>query len=275
MPKTEQQLTDDVVQRLADTPNDRLRLVMQALVRHLHAFAQEVRLTEAEWLAGIEFLTATGHITDDRRQEFILLSDTLGLSSLVEMITHGADAQTTESTILGPFYIPGAPLRERGASIEISDVGGEKTLVSGTVRTTAGAPISSAVLDVWQTAPNGLYDVQDPKQTAYNLRGRFRTAEDGSYLFATVRPADYPIPDDGPVGKLLSATGRHPWRAAHIHVKITADGYQPLTTHLFDAESKYLDTDTVFGVKDSLVRQFVRQEDGTLRLTADFVLQPA
>jgi catechol 1,2-dioxygenase len=269
---TEQQLTDEVVQRLDATSDDRLREVMQSLVRHLHAFAREVRLTESEWLAGIQFLTATGRITDDKRQEFILLSDTLGLSSLVEMITHAADREATESTILGPFYRPDAPFRETGDSIEISDVHGQRTVVTGTVRDAAGTPIAAAVVDVWQTAPNGLYDIQDPYQADFNLRGRFRTDADGGYRFATVRPADYSIPDDGPVGKLLAETGRHPWRAAHIHVKISADRFQPLTTHLFDADSKYLHSDTVFGVKDSLIRQFVGQADGTYALNADFVL---
>jgi len=269
---TEQQLTDEVVQRLDATFNDRLREVMQSLVRHLHAFAREVRLTESEWMAGIQFLTATGRITDDKRQEFILLSDTLGLSSLVEMITHASSQEVTESTILGPFYLPDAPWRENGDSIEVGDVGGQKAVVSGTVRDTEGMPISGAIVDVWQTAPNGLYDIQDPEQPEFNLRGRFRTDADGGYRFASVRPADYPIPDDGPVGKLLAETGRHPWRAAHIHVKVSAEGFAPLTTHLFDSASKYLHSDTVFGVKDSLVREFVGQPDGTCALHTDFVL---
>ena len=277
-------LTTEVVRRLAATPDPRLREVMQALVRHLHAFAREVSLTEEEWLAGIRFLTATGQMCDDKRQEFILLSDTLGLSMLVDEINHEAGGAVTESTVLGPFYVADAPFREYGDSIVLKD-DGEPAVVSGVVRGTDGKPIPGAVLDVWQTASNRLYDVQDPDQPPFNLRGRFRTRDDGSYRFVTVRPASYPVPDDGPVGKLLRATGRHPWRAAHIHAVVSADGYQPVTTHIFDADSDYLDSDTVFGVKDSLIRPFVRHDDpdeaARLGVTApyltvenDFVLSP-
>jgi protocatechuate 3,4-dioxygenase beta subunit len=276
-------LTAEVVRRLEQTPDPRLREVMQALVRHLHAFTREVNLTDEEWLAGIRFLTATGDMCDAERQEFILLSDTLGLSMLVDEINHEAGGAVTESTVLGPFYVAGAPFREYGESIVRKD-DGEPAVVSGVVRGTDGAPIAGAVLDVWQTASNRLYDVQDPDQPQHNLRGRFRTRDDGSYRFVTVRPVSYPVPHDGPVGRLLRATGRHPWRAAHIHVIVSADGHRPVTTHIFDADSDYLDSDTVFGVKDSLVRPFVRHDDpGEARLgvTApyltvenDFVLAP-
>jgi protocatechuate 3,4-dioxygenase beta subunit len=271
---SEPELTAEVLARLATTPDDRLREVMTALVRHLHAFAAEVRLTEAEWLAGIRFLTAVGHITDERRQEFILLSDTLGLSSLVDLITHGAGEEVTESTVLGPFYVPGAPWRELGDSIVLGGPPGEPLLVRGTVRSTVNRPLAGAVVDVWQTAPNGRYDVQDPDQPPGNLRGRFRTDESGRYEFRTVRPVDYPIPDDGPVGGLLSATGRHPWRAAHIHAIVSAPGHASVTTHIFDSTSTYLDSDTVFGVKPSLVRTFAPDESGHLSVTQDFVLRP-
>ena len=273
---TEAGLTAQVLQRLDATPDPRLREVMLALVRHLHAFASQVRLTEAEWMAGIRFLTATGHITDDVRQEFILLSDTLGLSSLVDLITHGSGAEVTESTVLGPFYLPDAPWREAGGSIVLAGPAGEPAVVSGQVRSADGSPLPGAVLDVWQAAPNGRYDVQDPQQPRGNLRGRFRTDGDGRYEFRTVRPVDYPVPDDGPVGALLAATGRHPWRAAHIHVIVSAPGHASVTTHIFDATSTYLDSDAVFGVKRSLVRDFTPEEGtgpGHLAVEQDFVLR--
>jgi protocatechuate 3,4-dioxygenase beta subunit len=274
---TEQALTRQVLDRLAATPDPRLREVMHALVRHLHAFAAEVRLTEREWMTGIEFLTAVGRITDATRQEFILLSDTLGLSSLVDLISHGHGGQVTESTVLGPFYRPGAPWRANGESIAAAGQPGDPLAVRGQVRSAAGHPLPGAVLDVWQAAPNGLYDVQDPRQPPFNLRGRFRAGEQGRYAFATVRPGDYPVPHDGPVGQLLQATGRHPWRAAHIHLIVTAPGHAGVTTHIFDAASRYLDSDTVFGVKDSLVRQFARAPGGApgYTLAQDFVLRPA
>jgi len=271
---TESELTAEVLRRLAATPDPRLREVMQALLRHLHGFAREVRLTEDEWMAGIRFLTAIGHITDERRQEFILLSDTLGLSSLVDMITHGTDqSEVTESTVLGPFYVPDAPWREPGESTAIGGPPGEPVLVRGQVRSAAGDPLPDAVLDVWQAAPNGRYDVQDPEQPAGNLRGRFRAGDGGRYEFRALRPADYPVPDDGPVGRLLAATGRHPWRAAHIHVIVTAPGHAGLTTHVFDSASRYLESDTVFGVRAGLIRDFAPGPDGCT-VDQDFVLRP-
>lgn len=277
----ENEITEEVLRRLAATPDPRLREVMLSLVRHLHAFAREVRLTEREWMAGIEFLTATGHMCDDQRQEFILLSDTLGLSSLADVITHAGQADVTASTILGPFYVPGAPQREFGESIALVDVG-DPLIVSGTVRSSDGAPLSDATLDVWQTAANGLYDIQDSNQPQWNLRGVFWTGPDGRYQFRTVRPVTYAIPDDGPVGALLRNTGRHPWRAAHIHAIVSAPGHAPVTTHIFDRDDPYLESDAVFGVKRSLAFTFVRHEsaqDTSLRvphfsIDVDFVLAP-
>lgn len=271
---TEGQLTDEVVHRIQATPDARLREVMTALVHHLHAFATQVRLTDDEWLAGVRFLTATGHITDDVRQEFILLSDTLGLSSLVDIINHSdVDTLATEPTILGPFYVPESPWREFGASIVEYEDGGEAALLRGTVRDEDGTGIPGAVVDIWQNAATGFYAVQQPGvQPATNLRGRFRTDDDGRYEVRTVRPVPYPIPDDGPVGKLLQATGRHQWRAAHVHVKASAEGFVPLTTHVFDRRSDYLDSDTVFGVKDSLIEDFVPGDDGVLICGHDIVL---
>lgn len=263
---TEDQLTDEVIARLEATPDDRLREVTQALVRHLHAFAREVRLTDEEWLAGIAFLTDTGHMCDDVRQEFILLSDTLGLSSLVDLINHSdVESLATEPTILGPFYVPESPWRQFGDSMVEYDDGGEPTILRGVVQDETGAPIAGATLDVWQNAATGFYAVQQPEeQPATNLRGRYLTDDQGRFEIRTVRPVPYPIPNDGPVGRLLRDTGRHEWRAAHIHVKASHDGFEPLTSHIFDRESDYLDSDTVFGVKDSLIRDFVPGEDGVL-----------
>jgi len=271
---TAQDLTAEVLSRLENTPDLRLREVMQAAVRHLHAFAEEIVLTEEEWLAGIHFLTATGHITDDVRQEFILLSDTVGLSSLVDLINHSdVDSLASEPTILGPFYVPESPVRSYGDSMVEYDDQGEPALLTGRVLDEDGKPLADAEVDVWQNAATGFYAVQQPdEQPATNLRGRYRTDEHGEYAIRTVRPVPYPIPHDGPVGKLLAATGRHPWRAAHIHARVSADGFEPLTTHIFDAASDYLDSDTVFGVKESLIDDFVPGADGVLVCHHDFVL---
>lgn len=272
---TEDALTDEVVSRLRATPDDRLRAVMTALVRHLHAFAKEVRLTEGEWMTAVEFLTATGQACDDVRQEFVLLSDTLGLSSLVDLINHAdVDSVATEPTILGPFYAAGSPRREFGESMVEYDDGGEAAIVRGAVRDEDGDPIAGATVDVWQTAATGFYAVQQPEvQGATNLRGVYATDELGRYELRTVRPVPYPVPHDGPVGRLLRDTGRHPWRAAHIHAKVSAPGFEPLTTHLFDRASAYLDSDTVFGVKEALVKDFKPGGDGALLCEHDFVLR--
>ena len=272
---TEDALTDEVVSRLEAAPDARLREVITALVRHLHAFAKEVRLTDEEWFTGIRFLTATGEICDDVSQEFILLSDTLGLSSLVDLVNHSdVAARATEPTILGPFYVPGSPEREFGASMVEYDDGGEPALLRGTVRDPDGNPVAGASLDVWQNAATGFYAVQQPEiQGATNLRGVYHTDDQGRYEIRTVRPVPYPIPSDGPVGQLLEDTGRHPWRAAHIHAKVSAPGFEPLTTHLFDRESDYLDSDTVFGVKESLIKDFEPTDDGPLLCEHDFVLR--
>jgi hydroxyquinol 1,2-dioxygenase len=278
-------LTEQVVDRIANCPDPRLRELMTGLVRHLHAFAEEQSLTEAEWMAGIRFLTDVGHMCDERRQEFILLSDTLGVSMLVDLINHDTGGGATDSTVLGPFYVADSPWRSNGDAIT-DDLGDQPLLVSGHVRDTAGGAIAGATLDVWQTASNMLYAVQDATQSPENLRGRFRTDGDGAYSFRTVRPVAYPIPDDGPVGKMLHATGRHPWRPAHIHFVVSADGCVPVTTHIFDSESAYLESDAVFGVKPSLVRTLTAHDPesetppdgirgGWYSVDVDLVLQPA
>ena len=250
---TADELTRQVVAAYAATPDPRLREVLGALTRHLHAFAVETGLTVAEWRAGVEFLTATGQKCDSERQEFVLLSDVLGLSSLVEEINAAAGA--TESTVLGPFYLPGAPVRAFGEQLG-RPADGSPVLVRGVVTDLAGAGLAGAKLDVWQASGNGLYDTQDPDQPPFNLRGVFTTDAAGRYEFRTVRPVSYPVPTDGPVGDLLRAASRSRWRAAHIHAIVSAPGYRPVTTHVFDSQNPYLGTDAVFGVKDSLIKDF-------------------
>lgn len=270
----EERLTEAVVAKLAVCPDPRLKRVMEALIRHLHAFAREVELTEAEWATGIRFLTETGQMCDDKRQEFILLSDVLGLSMLVDAMNHRKPEGATQSTVLGPFYVEGAPDLEPGANIAKAG-GGEPVAVSGRVLTPQGNPIAGALLDVWQTAPNGFYDIQDPTQPEFNLRGRFRTDRAGAFRFHTVKPTSYPLPTDGTVGRMLAAVGRHPFRPAHIHFIVSAPGYESVTTHLFAAGDPYLDSDAVFGVKNSLIVEFRPARDGNgLTLEYDFGLKP-
>src|SRR5262245_45500928 len=240
--------------------DDRLRRIVESLTLHLHAFATDVGLTQEEWAAGIGILTETGHITDERRQEFILWSDALGLSMLVDALAHAAPPGATESTVLGPFYVPGAEVREFGASIA-EEPAGEPAWVHGYVRDLNGDAIAGAELDVWQNGDDRLYAVQNPDAPEHHLRGRFLTRADGSYAFLAVRPVPYTIPDDGPVGRMLAATARHPWRPAHIHMIVRAAGYRTVATHIFDAGSDYLDSDAVFAVKPSLLREFVRRPD--------------
>ncbi len=258
---TAREITEQVTASFEDGPDPRLTEVMQALVRHLHAFVTDVRLTEAEWAAAIAVLTATGHITDERRQEFILWSDTLGVSMLVDAISHHTPPGATESTVLGPFWVAGAPVRPYGANLAEQEAG-TPAWVHGRVLSLDGEPVADAELDVWQNGDNRLYAVQDDDAPDDHLRGRFRTGPDGRFAFRAVRPVPYPIPDDGPVGRMLAATGRHPWRPAHIHVVVRAPGHVPLTTHIFDATSEYLDGDTVFAVKPTLLRDFVPREAG-------------
>jgi protocatechuate 3,4-dioxygenase beta subunit len=253
-------ITASVIASFENCGEERLTQLMTALVRHLHAFADEVGLTPGEWTAAIAALTATGHITDERRQEFILWSDTLGVSMVVDALDHDFPEGATESTVLGPFYVPGSPERAYGASIVEDATAGVPVWVHGRVRALDGTPIAAAEVDVWQNDENMLYAVQSPEMSENHLRGRFRTGEDGRYAFVGVRPVPYPIPDDGPVGSMLGAAGRHPWRPAHIHMIVRAPGYRTLTTHIFDAASEYLDGDAVFAVKPSLLREFVRHD---------------
>ncbi|MER5942678.1 intradiol ring-cleavage dioxygenase [Streptomyces sp. NPDC001928] len=254
-------VTDEVVAGLRGTDDPRLRELLTGLVRHLHDFARETRLTQEEWERAIGFLTVTGQTCTDTRQEFILLSDVLGLSMLVETINgrHGPGA--TESTVLGPFHMTQSPVRELGASIDLVG-GGEPCVVSGRVLSRDGAPLPGAVVDVWQADGNGFYDVQQPDlQPSGNGRGLFTADDEGRFWFRTCVPSPYPIPTDGPVGELLRATGRHPYRPAHIHFIASAAGHTPVTTHIFVAGSDYLDSDAVFAVKPGLVTDFAPVDD--------------
>jgi len=231
----------------------RLRFILEHLVRHLHDFTRETKLSHEEWRDAISFLTKAADITTPERNEFILLSDVLGLSSLVDMI-HSPD-EATSSSVLGPFHITGAPNLPVGGDLK-RDNDGDTVIVQGQVLSPDDKPIAGAVLEIWQTADNGLYSNQDTAQPDYNFRTRQVVGDDGRYAFTTVRPAPYTVPDDGPVGDLLQATGRHPWRPSHLHFIIQAGGYRSLVTELFPSDDPYLDQDAVFGVREDLVMQY-------------------
>ena len=257
----EQRLTDEVVASFDHTTDPRLRIVLQALTRHLHAFLREVRLTEDEWQAAIAFLTETGHITDDRRQEFILLSDVLGASMQTIAINNEAHANATEATVFGPFFVEGSPEIPLGGDLAGGGTG-EPCWVEGTVTDTDGNPVPGALIEVWEADEDGFYDVQyDDGRVA--ARGHLHTDTDGGYRFWALTPTPYPIPHDGPVGRLLQAAGRSPMRAAHLHFLVRAEGRRTLVTHIFVRGDVYLDRDSVFGVKPSLVRDFIREPAGT------------
>src|SRR5947199_6551681 len=284
--KTEDDITAEALQRFSQTPDPRLRQIILALVKHLHAFVKEVELTEAEWFRAIEILTEAGRMCSDKRQEFILFSDTLGVSMVVDLINHRKPDGATESTVFGPFHRSGAPEMPPGGNIAPHDVDGTPAIVSGRVLTLNGEPIAGARLDVWQADSSGRYDSQYPDSDELHMRGLFRTDSEGRYVIRTVRPVHYAIPSDGPVGRMLRATNRHPWRPAHVHFVVSADGYEPVTTHIFDDTDPYLGSDTVFAVKESLICRFVRHDEAdeaSPRLSLappfytvdfDFVLKP-
>ncbi|GAA4099604.1 intradiol ring-cleavage dioxygenase [Nocardioides kongjuensis] len=281
----EQDLVERVLRSFDATADPRLKEVVQALTRHLHAFLREVRLTEAEWEAGIGFLTDAGHITDDKRQEFILLSDVLGASMQTIAMNNEAHGDATEATVFGPFFVDGSPRIESGGDIA-GDAAGEPCWVEGTVTDTDGRPVAGARIEVWEADDNGFYDVQyDDDRTA--ARAHLFSGQDGSYAFWAIRPTPYPIPDDGPVGRMLAATGRSPMRASHLHFMVTAPGQRTLVTHIFVEGDELLESDSVFGVKESLVKRFEQQPAGTpapgdrvvdgawSRVRFDIVLAPA
>lgn len=264
-------LTQEVVDRFSDTPDPRLREILGALVRHLHAFARETRLTEAEWFEGIRFLSDTGQACTATRQEFILLSDVLGLSMQTVAQQAERPAGCTEATVFGPFFVPDAPQVAFGGDVA-RGAQGQPCVVSGSVRGPDGEAIVQATLEVWQADDEGLYDVQKPDLDQAQARGVLHTREDGRYEFRTVVAQAYPIPTDGPVGRLLQASRRSPWRPAHLHFRISAEGYETLITHVFKRGDPHLASDPVFGVRPSLVADWRPQPDGTTRLDFDFVL---
>jgi hydroxyquinol 1,2-dioxygenase len=269
-----QTITEAVLARQANTVDARLKRIMTSLVHHLHEFAREVELTEDEWFKGIEFLTRCGHITDDKRQEFILLSDVVGLSMLIVAQNNDKPAGCTEATVFGPFHVEGAPHYELGADIA-NGARGTPCVVRGTVRGVDGEPIAGAQLDVWQSDAEGLYDVQHTGIDHAQARGILNADSEGRYHFRSILAVPYPIPHDGPVGDLLKATGRHPWRPAHLHFLITAPGYETLITHVFRSDDPYLDSDAVFGVRQSLIADWKQQPDGSYLVEYDFVLNPS
>jgi hydroxyquinol 1,2-dioxygenase len=282
----EAELVARVLQSFEGCPDPRLRQLMQSLARHLHAFVREVRLTEEEWAKGIDFLTATGRITDDRRQEFVLLSDVLGLSMQTIAVNNAAYGAATEATVFGPFFVEGSPHIEIGEDLAFG-AAGEPCWVEGTVTDSKGRPVPGARLEVWEADADGFYDIQyDDERTA--ARAHLFSGADGAYAFWGLTPTPYPIPHDGPVGGLLAATGRSPMRASHLHFMVSAPGLRTLVTHIFVRGDELLDSDTVFGVKESLVKDFERQPPGTptpngrdlgdrawSRVRFDIVLAPA
>ncbi len=258
---TEENSVDVVISRNAGAKSERLKQIMEVVTRKLHEAVKELEPTQEEWMDAILFLTRTGHTCTDWRQEFILLSDVLGVSMLVDAINNRKPTGASESTVLGPFHVADAPELPMGANICL-DHKGEDMVISGRILDTDGKPIAGAVLDVWQANDEGFYDVQQQGiQPDFNLRGVFRTGEDGRYWFRAVKPKYYPIPDDGPVGQMLGALGRHPYRPAHLHYIIKAEGFETLVTHIFDPDDPYIRSDAVFGVKESLLADFRLTED--------------
>lgn len=258
---TAEDVTATVLSIVERTPDARLREVMTALIRHVHDFAREVRLTPGELLQAAEFLTACGQISSDHRHEFLMLSDTLGLTMVVDTVATDVAEGGFESSVLGPFYRSGAPEVPHGANLSKGEDDGDPAHFSGTVTDLSGTPISGAVLDIWGTNAKGLYENLDPSQPDFNLRGKVRTRDDGTFDVWTVKPVSYPIPDDGPAGQLLHAMERHNMRPGHIHVIVSAEGYRTVVSEVFVAGDPYLESDAVFGVKPSLVAPFERVDD--------------
>lgn len=267
-------LVQQVVERFDDTPDLRLREILGSLVRHLHGFIRETRLTEQEWMKGIEFLTAVGQKCDDRRQEFILLSDVLGASMQVVAVQSDRPTECTESTVFGPFHVEGAPQVPNGGDVA-NGSHGTPCLVRGTVRAADGEEVAGATVDVWQSDDDGLYDVQRPELMGAQGRGVLTTDAHGAFWFRSVVPVPYPIPTDGPVGDLLHATRRSPWRPAHLHFRIQAPGYETLITHVFRTGDPHLALDPVFGVRPSLVADWPATSEGQHELQFAFVLHRA
>lgn len=253
---TKDNITDVFMGYLSKDTDPRMREIMGSLGKHLHDFARETNLTHDEWRAGIAFLEGCAAVETEDRHEFVLASDVLGLSSLVDMLHSSSDA--TSSSVLGPFHVSGAPPLPFGGDMK-RHYGGPVLLAEGVIRDTDGNPISGAELDIWQTAPNGMYASQDEEQDTYSFHGLMTTGDDGKYAFTTVKPVEYTVPSDGPVGDILRACGRHPWRPSHLHYIVKAPGYRSLVTEIFPDDDPYLDQDTVFGVRDDLVMTYVER----------------
>jgi hydroxyquinol 1,2-dioxygenase len=269
----DEDLTNAVLASFDGAKTERFKMIAESLVKHLHAFASEVQLTEEEWFAGIDFLTRTGHITDDKRQEFVLLSDVLGLSMLVVGMNNRRPPQATESTVFGPFFVEDSPAFENGDDIA-HGFSGEPCHMAGRVVDVDGAPVAGARVEVWQADDDGFYDVQYADLDEPRGRGHLYTGDDGRFWFWSVKPEAYPIPADGPVGELLTAGGRGPMRPAHVHFMVTAEGYQRLITHVFVEGDEHLDSDAVFGVRSALIAPFVRDGDHWT-MTYELVLAPS
>jgi hydroxyquinol 1,2-dioxygenase len=266
-------ITQAVVARFSNTPDARLKEIMTSLIEHLHGFARDVKLTERECQEGINFLTRVGHITDDKRQEFILLSDTLGLSMLTVAMNNDKPAGCTEATVFGPFHVENAPHYALGDDIA-NGAKGAPCFVQGRVTGIDGAAVAGATMDVWQSDDDGVYDVQQSGLDHAQNRGVLKTDANGNFHFRSTLAVPYPIPHDGPVGQMLVATKNHPWRPAHLHFRIKAKGYETLVTHVFRDGDPYLDSDAVFGVRESLIAHWAQKEDGSYSLTYNFVLNP-
>jgi hydroxyquinol 1,2-dioxygenase len=269
----EHTITQAVLERFSNTPDPRLKEIIFSLVQHLHDFARETRLTEDEWFKGIQFLTQAGHMTDDKRQEFILLSDTLGLSMLTVAMNNAKPAGCTEATVVGPFHVENAPHYNLGDDVGNGAVG-TPCFVKGTIKGLRGEPVPGAHIEVWQSDEEGMYDVQKKGLNHSQGRGILKSDEKGQYYFKSILAVAYPIPHDGPVGDMLMATKNHPWRPAHLHFMIKAPGYESLITHVFRNDDQYLDSDAVFGVRQSLITDWVQQPNGEYLLEFDFVLNP-
>lgn len=269
----EDTITQAVIERFSKTPDPRLKEILSSLIQHLHAFAREVKLTEEEWFRGIDFLTRTGQKCDDKRQEFILLSDTLGLSMLTVAMNNKKPVGCTEATVFGPFYIEGAPSYQNGQDVA-NGASGMPCWVRGHVLGLDGQPVANATIEVWQADADGNYDVQYADLAHPQARGVLQSRTDGSFDFKTILAEAYPIPSDGPVGEMLRASNNHPWRPAHLHFMIKAEGYETLITHVFRDGDQYLDSDVVFGVRHSLVVSWKQQSSGDHLLEFNFVLNP-
>jgi len=263
-------ITQSFLDYMADDTDERLKFVLEKLAHHLHDFVRETNLTHDEWRKGLELMFKAGEISTPERNEFVLFSDVLGLSSLVDMVNSPDDG--TPSSVLGPFHVLGAPDLPVGADMK-GDNEGDAVVVAGRVLNNAGEPIEGAMLEIWQTAENGLYSGQDEAQPEYNLRARMKTDAEGRYLFSTIRPAPYTVPDDGPVGELLHATGRHPWRPSHLHFIVTAEGQKTLVTEVFPSDDPYLDEDAVFGVREKLIMEY-KEQSSTDGLPDDLEIKP-